>query len=74
FQSMSFGRTGCPVKCPLHPGEIDYTKTFCPEAERIYETEALSLPHAAFLGGKEDMDLILQAIRKVRQNTRGLIS
>jgi hypothetical protein len=66
---MNFGRTGCPIKCPLHGREIDYRKTFCPEAERIFEKEALSLMHQIFLGGKEDMDLILDAIRKVRGNT-----
>ena len=72
FQNMNFGRTGCPIKCPLYGKGIDYRKTFCPEAERIYQKEALSLPHAIFLGGKEDMDLILDAIRKVRENTEEL--
>jgi len=68
FQKMNFGRTGCPIKCPLYGREIDYSKIYCPEAERIYREEALSIPHAAFLGEKEDMDLILDAIRKVRDN------
>ena len=69
FQSMNFGRTGCPIKCPLYGKSVDYTKVHCPEAERIYETEALSISHAVFLGEREDMDLILEAIRKVRANT-----
>lgn len=69
FQNMNFGRTGCPIKCPLYGKEIDYRKTFCPEAERIFQKEALSLSHAVFLGGRDDMDLILEAIRKVRTNT-----
>jgi hypothetical protein len=41
----------------------------CPEAERIYQTEALSIGQSNFLGDEEDMDLILEAIRKVRANT-----
>jgi hypothetical protein len=65
---MNFGRTGCPIKCPLYGKPVDYTKVHCPEAERIYETEALSIFHRYFLGGREDMDLILEAIRKVRAN------
>ena len=69
FESMNFGRTGCPVQCPLHAGEIDYTQVSCPQAEHVFANVALSLPHAAFLGGLEDMDLILDAIRKVRANT-----
>jgi len=63
FQSMTAGHTW-PVKCPSR--EIDYTKVHCPEAERIYQTEALSIGHSHFLGNREDMDLILEAIRKVR--------
>ena len=74
FQNMNFGRTGCPIKCPLHGEEVDYRKIFCPEAERIHRNEALSLTHRAFLGGTEDMDLILDAIRKVRENTDALRS
>ena len=66
FQAMSSDNTW-PIKCPSC--EIDYTKVHCPEAERIYQTEALNIPQPNFLGGTEDMDLILEAIRKVRANT-----
>jgi dTDP-4-amino-4,6-dideoxygalactose transaminase len=66
FQSMTNGNTW-PVKCPGL--KIDYTKSRCPEAERIYHSEALSIGQSAFLGDREDMDLILEAIRKVRANT-----
>jgi hypothetical protein len=63
---MTGGNTW-PVKCLSC--EIDYTKAHCPEAERIHQTEALSIGQRIFLGDKEDMDLILDAIRKVRANT-----
>ena len=63
FQRMEFGT------CPFHTKRDDYRNVHCPEAERIYETEALSLSHAVFLGEKQDMDLILEAIRKVREHT-----
>jgi dTDP-4-amino-4,6-dideoxygalactose transaminase len=66
FQSMTAGYTW-PIKCPSC--EIDYTKVHCPEAERIYRTEALSIGQSSFLGDREDMDLILEGIRKVRANT-----
>lgn len=67
FQSMTGGNTW-PLRCPSY-GKIDYTKVYCPEAERIFEKEAVCIPHPAFLGDKEDMDLILEAIKKVRSNT-----
>lgn len=68
FQAMSGGHTW-PLKCPSYPLPIDYTQAQCPEAERIYRTEALSIGHRVFLGDREDMDLILAAIRKVRDHT-----
>jgi dTDP-4-amino-4,6-dideoxygalactose transaminase len=71
FQSMTGGNTW-PIKCPSYDKPIDYTKVQCPEAERIYQTEALCISHPNFLGDKEDMDLILEAIRKVRENTEEL--
>ncbi|MBC8228412.1 DegT/DnrJ/EryC1/StrS family aminotransferase [bacterium] len=73
FSSMDFfGKTGCPIKCPLYGKEIDYSKVYCPEAERVYRDEACSFTHRIFLGEKEDMDLILDALRKLRENTNEL--
>ncbi|MBI3945485.1 MAG: DegT/DnrJ/EryC1/StrS family aminotransferase [Armatimonadetes bacterium] len=69
FKRMNFGRTGCPIQCPLHGEPVDYSQVRLPVSERLYETQALSLAHALFLGDTtEDMDLILEAIRKVRAN------
>ena len=70
FSSMDFfGKTGCPIKCPLYGREIDYSKVYCPEAERVYRDEACSFTHRIFLGEKEDMNLILDALHKLRENT-----
>lgn len=69
FESMNFGRTGCPVTCPLYGKPVDYTEVYCPQAEHVYANVALSIPHATFLGEQEDMELILEAIRKVRAHT-----
>jgi dTDP-4-amino-4,6-dideoxygalactose transaminase len=68
FQSITGGNTW-PIKYPTYDKPLDYTKVYCPEAERIYQTEALCISHPVFLGEREDMDLILEAIRKVRTNT-----
>jgi len=63
FQHTDFSWLGRPV---------DFTKVHCPEAERVHAHAALSLTHRLFLGEQEDMDLILEAIRKIRANTDGL--
>ena len=68
FQSMTGGNTW-PLRCPGYDRPIDYAKVCCPNAERIHEREALSIAHAQFLGDRGDMDLILEAIGKVRANT-----
>ena len=52
---------------------VDFREVDCPQAEHIYANVALSLPHAAFLGEQEDMDLILAAIHKVRVNVSELL-
>ena len=65
---IGHGAHGAPIyKNPVFEsmalGQVD-----CPVAERLHETQSLSISHRAFLGGVEDMDLILDAIRKVREN------
>jgi dTDP-4-amino-4,6-dideoxygalactose transaminase len=74
FESMNFGRTGCPIQCPLYGKAVDFRQVSCPQAEHIFADVALSIPHAYFLGDREDMDLILGAIHKVRANTDELRS
>ena len=72
FASGTWGKTGCPIRCPLYEGKMDYTKVCCPEAERIHDTEALLMSHRFLLGPHTDMDLILDAMRKVRENAEEL--
>lgn len=47
---------------------VDFSDVHCPQAEHVFANVALSIPHPTFLGDREDMDLILEAIRKVRAN------
>ncbi len=38
----------------------------------MWKEQACSMPHALFLGPLSDMDLILEAMRKVRENALDL--
>jgi dTDP-4-amino-4,6-dideoxygalactose transaminase len=67
FEQMSFGRTGCPVLCPLHGEKIDYSKVHCPESERVYDTEVVAFGKD-FLMSREAVDTVLAAIRKLKDN------
>jgi len=67
FMEMRFGRTGCPVRCPLYGKIIDYAKFRCPVAECVYEKEIVALGKD-FLLERDQVDLVLAAIRKIKEN------
>jgi len=46
----------------------DYAAVETPECQRIHDEEGCSLTHRLFLGDTSDMDLMLEAIAKVRDN------
>jgi len=51
----------------------DYASAQTPECTRIYQEEGCSLGHRLFLGDRSDMDLMLEAIEKVRANVDELL-
>jgi dTDP-4-amino-4,6-dideoxygalactose transaminase len=66
FTEKHFGRTGCPVACPLYGREIDYTAVHCPQTEQICQ-DALWIGQTVLLGTPEDMQDIVRAVEKVRE-------
>lgn len=68
FQQANFGKTGCPIKCPLYDKEIDYSKLYLPVVEKAAANEACAFPHQIFLGPPSDMEKIADAILKIRRN------
>jgi len=54
-------------KSLLYGNEVDYTKVHCPEAERIYKSEVIALGKD-FLMSRENVDKVLEAIGKIRDN------
>lgn len=69
FTNRNFG----PVCYPPGVEPPDYTQVKTPVAQRILEEEGCALGHAIFLGDPSDMDLMLDAIRKVRENVHELL-
>jgi dTDP-4-amino-4,6-dideoxygalactose transaminase len=59
-------------KSALHGNEVDYTKVSCPEAERIYNSEVIAMGKD-FLMERENIDKILGALYKLRENIDELI-
>ncbi len=69
FVDRNFG----PVAYPPGQEPPDYSKVFCPEAERIVAEEGVAMSHAVFLGEPDDVDLMLDAVRKVVENAEELV-
>jgi len=63
FQDKDFLRKGAR----LTRGRVSYRKTYCPVAEDLFANHACAISHAAFLGPRSDMDLILRAMRKIHK-------
>ena len=75
FADMAFfDQLGSARQGSLYEGEIDYSKVYCPNAEKVYEEEVCSFSHAMFLGDIDDMERILEAFHKLRENTDELNS
>jgi len=51
----------------LHGNDMDYSKVHCPEAERIYASEVVAMGKD-FLMARENVDRIVAAISKLRDN------
>ncbi len=54
-------------------GDIDYQRLRCPVAEKACNEEALWLAQNVLLGTMEDMDSIIAAYRKVKENIGELV-
>jgi dTDP-4-amino-4,6-dideoxygalactose transaminase len=67
FQQHSFGRTGCPIVCGHYGRVMDYTKVVLPVSERVLAEEHVSIGKDVLMD-ERNIDLIVEAIEKVRRN------
>ncbi|HGJ63845.1 TPA: DegT/DnrJ/EryC1/StrS family aminotransferase [bacterium] len=58
----------CPLGCGYYKGKVDYSKVYCPETEKACQEEGVWLFQSMFLGDQDDMDDIVNAIKKVKEN------
>jgi len=71
FQRKGEGANFCPLSCPYYGKDIDYEKVSCPNAEKICQ-QAMWLKHSLLLGEKKDMQDIVDAVIKIRENLEDL--
>ena len=74
FINQDFYPKGCPVNCSHYGKTIDYAafEESCPVSERACSDEAVWFDQRMFLGTKEDMDDIINAVLKVQSNVNEL--
>ena len=63
----------CPLSCPHLDKPKDYSQINLPVTEKACNTEGLWLRQYVLLGSQEDMDDIITAFQKVRDNVKELV-
>jgi dTDP-4-amino-4,6-dideoxygalactose transaminase len=63
----------CPVGCGFYGRQMDYSKVFCPVTEKACDEESVWMFQTMLLGEKSDMDDVVAAIKKVRDNVAEIV-
>lgn len=69
---VGYGETGCPFKCPMYKGTLNYNKGVCPTCEKMHFEELMTHEFMVPSMTKEDIDDVLEAFNKVWKNREEL--
>ena len=58
----------------LGTSDLPWARTHCPVAERAAYAESVWIPHQLLLGSEQDVDQIVEAVRKIQSNIDELLS
>ncbi len=72
FQQVEEGPKGCPFTCPYYGKEISIKDQKFPITEKIC-SETVVIPHEVLLSTRLDMDDIVAAIAKIKENAGELL-
>lgn len=65
---IGYGDKGCPFKCPLYKGEVNYNKGVCPVCEDMHYNKVITHEFMVPSMTKKDMDDVAEAFNKVWLN------
>lgn len=65
---------GHPFTSGCYKGSVDYSTLETPVTERLCKQESLTLPSNVFLGPRSDVDDVIAALEKVRNNVEELLA
>lgn len=69
---VGYGETGCPFKCPMYKGELNYNKGICPKCEKAHFEDIMIHEFIVPSMAKEDIDDVVEAFIKVWTNREEL--
>ncbi len=72
FQRVKEGARGCPFTCPYYGKKISIKDQNFPVTEKIC-SETVVIPHQILLSSRSDMDDIVAAITKIKENAGELL-
>ncbi|MFZ3130319.1 MAG: DegT/DnrJ/EryC1/StrS family aminotransferase [Desulfosporosinus sp.] len=74
FQELiGYGEGGCPFRCSMYKGVINYQQGLCPVCERKHETELVTHELIRPPMTKQDLDDVVKAFVKVWENRSELV-
>ncbi|MFH1772644.1 MAG: DegT/DnrJ/EryC1/StrS family aminotransferase [Candidatus Omnitrophota bacterium] len=69
---IGYGKMGCPFKCPLYKGEVNYKRGLCPVTEKMYYKELALTGICRYPVKKNYIDSVVGAFKKVFDNLKEL--
>lgn len=69
---IGYGDNGCPFKCSLYKGTLNYEKGVCPVCEKMHYEELFSMEFMLPSMTHKDMDDVIEAFNKVWENREEL--
>lgn len=69
---IGYGDKGCPFKCSIYKGNLNYNKGICPVCEKMHYEELFSMEFMLPSMTKKDMDDVIAAFYKVWDNREEL--
>ncbi|EHJ01499.1 Glutamine--scyllo-inositol transaminase [Clostridium sp. DL-VIII] len=62
---IGYGEAGCPFKCPMYKGTLNYSKGICPKCEKMHFEDLMTHEFMVPSMTREDMNDVIEAFKKV---------
>ena len=70
---IAYGEKGCPFKCPMYDGILNYDKGLCPVTEKLHEKELFGHEFMRPSMTKDYLDDVVRAFEKVMSHRKEIM-